>query len=98
MTTLTDKEQALVRTIIFARIAALRARLTGKMRVYFDAHGASTGRFVGNHALQFSKGPLRSMLVRTALFDAGFLAMLAFGTFANIGQVLQPDHAVRMGV
>ena len=98
MTTLTDKEQTLVRAIALGGVTTLGTGLTGIVCIDFDAHGASASRFIGNHALQFSKGPRGSMVVRTALFDAGFLATLAFGAFANVAQVLQPDHALRIGV
>ena len=73
MTTLTDKEQTLVRAIALPGITTFGTGLTGIMCIHFDAHGASASRFVGDHALQFSKGPLGSMVVRTALFDAGVL-------------------------
>ncbi len=64
---LTDKEQAIVGSIRFTGIPAYWASLTGKVGIHFDRHGASKQGFVRNEAMQFSKSPLRSMLIRSSL-------------------------------
>jgi len=52
--------------------------------------------FVGNHAVQFGKGPFRVGSVRSPLLDAGFLASLPFRALSDVFQLLQADQ--RMGV
>src|SRR5260370_16462528 len=50
--------------------------------------------FVGNHALQFSKGPPGAGGIGTPLLLRRFLASLATVSISDIGQVLQSDEAV----
>src|SRR5437016_8149928 len=96
MTALADKKQARLRTVVLTGIATTRARLTGIVSIHLDAHSASQDRFIGNRAMQFSKGPLTLPHVGTALLLGGFLALLAAGTLADPFQVLKADDAVRM--
>src|SRR5258708_16877907 len=92
--TLTDKQQPLLRAIVFAGIAAPRAGLTGVVGVHFDRHTATESRLVRDVAMQFGKGPLRGMAICSPLLLARPLALATFDALANICQVLQADEPV----
>src|SRR6266699_1497515 len=94
MTGLTDKQEALARTIILAGIAAHGASLTGIVGVHFDGHTAIQRGFVGDHGMQFGKGPLAMTGVGFALLAGRFLAMLAFCALADVCQVLQATEGM----
>jgi hypothetical protein len=64
------------------------------MSIYLDSHRRVQESFIGNHALQFSKGPLGVGRIGLSLLLARFLAFAAFGTLSNVGQVLQADQAM----
>jgi hypothetical protein len=84
----------MIRPIRPTRIATQGTGLAGMVGIHFDRHSACEQRFVSNVAEQFSKGPLRGMLVCPPLLLARLLAMLAFGAFSDICQVLQSDETV----
>ncbi len=94
MTILTDKEQALARTVVLAGVATPGAGLAGVMGVHFDGHAALQSRFIGDHGMQLSKRPLGMTGVGFALLLGGLFAMFAFRAFPNICQVLKPNEAV----
>src|SRR6266568_7618420 len=92
--TLTDKEQARLRAIVLTGIPAPGARLAGVVGIHFHRHTACTQRLVGKVAVQFGKGPLGGMSVRSALLLRGFVPVLAPGALTDMGQVFQADDAV----
>ena len=94
MATLTDKEQSLPRTVVLARVSAHGASLTRRVGIDFDRHRVSTRGFVGDHDMQFSKGPLALTGVCLTLFPGRFLAMLADASLANVCQVLQANEGM----
>src|SRR6516164_11148432 len=55
-------------------------------------------RLVGDVGLQFSEGPLGGMPVGAPLLRTRALAMPALPPLAEVGEVLQADEAVRVGV
>src|SRR5271167_1539596 len=94
VTTLTHKEQAMLRAICFGRIAAHGTRLACIVGIDFHGHALMQESLVGNVAMQFSKGPPGCMPIGVALLLRGFLALLAPGTLTNVGQFLQTDETV----
>src|SRR5712691_11942821 len=94
MATLADKDQSFVRTVRCVGISTHRACLTAKVGVHFHGHRACKCSFVSNVAMQFSKGPLRGMLVGPALLLARFLSSFALRPFADVGQGFQADETV----
>lgn len=57
MTLLTDKEQPLVGTISSTGVSVHRASCARVVGIHFDRLRTVQERFVGNHAVQFSKRP-----------------------------------------
>ncbi len=57
MTMLTDKQEPFVRAIRIRGITAHGARLARVVGVHLDGHASMHEGFVGDHALQFGKGP-----------------------------------------
>ncbi len=92
--TLTHEQQSLVGAIVLCSMPAPGARLAGVMGIHFHCHTAREQRLVGKVAVQFGKGPLGGVPVRSALLLRDFLAMPAFGAFTDMGQVFQADDAV----
>ncbi len=96
LTGLTHEEQPFVGPILRAGIATPGTGLTRKVSSDFDSHATSQHRFIGNVAVQLSKGPGRCVSIRFALLLRGRVAMLALRAFADIGQIFQPDETVGM--
>src|SRR6266849_3045015 len=94
---LTDKQEPFVRAIILAGMPTDRAGLRGIMGINRNRHTSMRESFLGDHALQFSKGPLRLADIGFPLLCAGFLASLAFGAVSNVGRVLKANERMRMG-
>src|SRR5258708_6177632 len=94
MATLTHEEQALLRAIVLTGMPAPGTRLAGVVGIHFHRHTACPHRLVGDVAMQFSKGPLRGVSVRSSLLLRGVLPMLALGALTDVGQVFQADDAV----
>jgi len=94
MAVLTDEQQAFVGPIAITGMSAHRAGFARVVCVYLDGHRTMQKRFIGNHALQFSKRPLGVGGIGTPLLLRRFLASLATGPISDIGQVLQSDEAV----
>ena len=78
MTGLTEKHKTLARAIVLAGIPTHGTRLRGIVSVHFDRHTLLQRGFVGDHPLQFSKGPLRVSSVGLTLFLVAFLPFLRF--------------------
>ena len=94
MAVLTDEQQAFVGPIAITGMSAHRAGFARVVCVYLDGHRTMQKRFVGNHALQFSKRPLGGGGIGTPLLLRRFLALLAMDSISDISQVLQSDEAV----
>ena len=98
MTRLADKEQSLLGPIRFGRVPAVRARLAGVVGIDLDTERASQHGFVVQEGMQFGKRPLGGVSVRPALLLRRFLPFFAFGPLADVGQVLQANERMGMGV
>ena len=96
LTTLTDKQEAVSRTIRLTGIAAHGAGLTRKVSVHFDGHTATESGFIGKDTMQFSKRPFARVSVRTALLLTRFLASLPSCAFPNVRQMFQSNDAMRV--
>ena len=94
VTTLAHKEQPLVWAVRRVGIAAPGTGLATVVGIHFDGHTCGKGRFVGNVAVQFSKRPPGGVTICPSLLLARGSALLAFGAFADMGQVLQTNDAV----
>ena len=66
LTVLAHKEQAVLGTVLPARVATARTGLMAPVRIHADAATARQGRFVGQQFPQFGKGPLGGMPVRAS--------------------------------
>jgi hypothetical protein len=64
------------------------------MGIYLDRHTLMQERFVGNHAMQFCKGPFGLTGIGFALLLAGSFALKSLRTFADSSQVFQSNQAV----
>jgi len=94
MATLTHEQQSLVGAIVLTGMPAPGTRLAGGVGIHFHRHTACQHCLVGKVAVQFGKGPLRGVPVRSALLLRGFLAMPAFGVLTDVSQVFQSNEAV----
>src|SRR5262249_44440614 len=95
-TVLTDEQQTLMRAIGITGMAAHRARLARVVGVYLDRHRPVQEGFIGNHPVQFGKGPFGIGSVRLSLLFARPFAMLAPSALTDVCQVLQSNQ--RMGI
>ena len=98
MAVLTDEQQPFVGTIGVTGMSTAWARLAGIMGIHFDRHTSLPERFVGNHALQFGKGPPGEGRIGLPLLLRGFFAMRAAGTFMDVCQLFQTDEAMGVGI
>ena len=94
MTVLADEEQALVGTIGITGMSAHWTSLACIVGVYFDRHRTVQEGFIGNHAVQFSKGPFGIGGIGFSLLLARLLATLAFRPCSDILQVFQSNQTV----
>ena len=103
MAVLTHEEQAVLGAVRFAGMPTHRAGFARIVRIYLDRHALMQEGFVGDHAVQFGKGPLGvggiglpllrgHGLGATAVFLAPSCSSL--GALTNVGQILQADQAV----
>src|SRR5438309_2787324 len=67
MTVLTDKEQALVRTVLLAGVTTHRTGLTRVVGIHFHRHTSVQEGFVSDVSVQFSKTPARLPCIRFPL-------------------------------
>src|SRR5437588_3138582 len=91
MAVLTDEQQALVGPIAITGMSAHRAGFARVVCVYLDGHRTMQKRFVGNHAVQFSKRPFGVGSIGLPLLLARFLAS---GSLPNVGQIFQSNETV----
>src|SRR6266446_878593 len=105
MAVLADKEQPTLGSVRFGGMPTHGTCLTAVVGIDFDGHRRVQECLVGDHAVQFSKGPLRVHTVTlTLLLGNGLRSLsvlfappgLPFGALANVGQVLQSDEAMRV--
>src|SRR6266700_1500934 len=96
VTVLTGEQEPFVGTIRITGMSTSRAGLARVVGVYLDCHALMQEGFIGNHAMQFSKGPFGIGGIGLALLLRGLLAMLAFRSLSDVFQILQADK--RMGV
>jgi hypothetical protein len=96
LTVLAHKEQPLVGSIPTCSVPTPRTGLTARVRVNRDRHALLQQGFVGNHAVQLGKGPPRLHHIGAALPLARLLASASSAALTNIGQVFEPDQAVRI--
>src|SRR5258708_21841618 len=96
VTVLTGELEPFVGTIRITGMSTSRAGLARVVGVYLDCHALMQEGFIGNHAVQFSKGPFGIGGIGLALLLRGLLAMLAFRSLSDVFQILQADK--RMGV
>src|SRR5438045_8792749 len=94
MTILQDEKQAFVRPILLTGMPAHGARLGGIVSIHLDRHALMQEGFVGDVSVQVSVTPFGLARIRVALLLGRFLAMLAFGALADIGQVFQSNQSV----
>src|SRR5712691_128585 len=86
-TMLTDEEQTLVGAISRAGMPTDGAGLTGIVGIHFDCHTLLQEGFIGNHGMQFSKGPL----------GVGGVGLALLGPVSNVSQLFQADERMRIG-
>ena len=94
MATLAHKRESLVATVGRVGVSAHGARLAGEVGIHFRRHSALKRGFIGNIAVQFSKGPLGGMLVGPPLLLTRLFAPLSLRPLSDMGQVFQADNAV----
>ena len=96
MTLLTDKEQAIVRTVLPEGMSAHGTGLAGEVRVHLDGHTAMAQGLIGNHGMHLGKGPFGVSSIRFPLLLARLLTMLAFRALSDVFQCFQADQAMRV--
>src|SRR6266568_8094516 len=94
MTVLTDEQQAFVGAVGLRGMPTHRAGLAGIVGIDVDGHASGQEGFVGNPAMQFSKGPFGVDCISLALLQTSLFACLALCSFADVCQVFQADEAV----
>jgi len=95
-TILTDKQESLLGPSGITGMTAHRTGFAGGVGVYLDRHTPMQEGFIGNHAMQLSKGPFGMNRIGLSLLLARLFASLAAGSLTNISQVLQTNQG--MGV
>ena len=106
MAVLTHEQQAVLGAVRFARMPTHRAGFARRVGIDLDRHALMQEGFVGDHAVQFGKGPLGiggiglPLLPGNGLGAAAVLRYASSGpplrALANVGQVLQSDEAMRV--
>src|SRR6266571_1486335 len=96
-TMLTDEEQTLVRSIPFAGMSTDWAGLRGVVGIDLDRHTPLQKGFIGDHGVQFSKGPLGRGGIGLSLLLACTFAPPAFRSLSEISQIFQAKERMRMG-
>src|SRR2546429_7578242 len=94
LTILTEKQESMIRPIGITGMPTHWASFACIVGIHLDCHRSRKTRFVGNHALQFSKRPLGVGSVCLPLLLARLLAFLAFGSLSDICQMLQSDQMI----
>jgi hypothetical protein len=96
ITPLTDKEQAFVEPIGVINVPTHWASFAGVVRIYLDRQAPREKRFILDHMVQLSEGPLGVHGVGLALLSGCLLATLAFGALFDTCQMFQADHRTRI--
>src|SRR5262249_6693381 len=96
MTVLADKQQALMGAIGITGVPTHRTSFARIAGIHLNCHRSIHESFVGDHGLQFSKGPFGVSSIGFPLFGTGLLPAFARCPFSNISQVLQTDQAMWM--
>jgi hypothetical protein len=86
-TLLTDEEQARLGAIRPAGMPTDGTGLTAIVGVHFDGHTLMQEGFIGDHGVQFGKGPFAIGSISLALLLARTLALAPFGPVSNVSQV-----------
>src|SRR5256712_6354185 len=94
MAVLTDKQQTFARAVFITSMSTYGASLARVVGIHLDDHRPIRKGFVGDHGLQFGKRPLRVGRIGFALFLGRLLALLAFRTLADMGQIFQSDKTM----
>ena len=99
------EQQAFVGPIRIVNMPTDGASLRGVLGIDFDHLTATQHGFIGQHAMQFGKGPLRIHAVTLALLHRGtlkpctvFAASMgsSFGSFSNVRQLFYSDEGMRI--
>jgi hypothetical protein len=93
-TLLTDKQESFVGSILFTGMSTHGTCLGGVVGIDFDCHTLMQERFVGNHAMQLSKGPLGRGSIGLTLLLRGFLALASLRSLSNVSQVLKANEGM----
>src|SRR6266446_6401853 len=104
MAVLTHEQQAVLGAVRFAGMPTHRAGFARRVGIDLDRHALMQEGFVGDHAVQFGKGPLGIGGIGLPLLPGngfGPLPVLRYapsgsslGALTNVGQILQADEAV----
>src|SRR2546429_4193384 len=94
LTILTEKQESMIRPIGITGMPTHWASFACIVGIHLDCHRSRKTRFVGNHALQFSKRPLGVGSVCLPLLLTRLLAFLAFGSLSDVCQMLQSDQMI----
>ena len=96
MAVLADEQKTFLGSIGITRMPTHGTCFTCVVSIDLDCHTPSHESFIGNHALQFRKRPLGISSIGFLLLFARPLALLAFGPFSDVCQLLQTDQTVWM--
>ena len=94
MTVLTDKEQTFLWSVLITGMSTYGARLACVVGIYLDRHTPDTQGFVGEHAMQLGKAPFGGGSIGLPLLFARLFALASLRSFANVGQIFQPDEGM----
>jgi len=94
MTHLTDKREAAVSAVGISGMPAHRASFARIVGINLDGHASRTSSFMGDHTVQFGKGPFGGRGIRFPLPGTRpFAVLTASRSLPDVSQVFQPDQA-----
>ena len=102
---LADEQQAFLRAILLARVAAQGTGLAGIVRIHLDGNRPRKRGFIGDRVVQFGESPLGNVAICSArLSRDGFGALSAllassrtpFGALTNLAGDLQHKDFARL--
>src|SRR5947209_19348257 len=93
-TILTDKQESLLGPIGITGMTVHRTGFAGGVGVYLDRHTPMQEGFIGNHAMQLSKGPFGMNRISLSLLLARLFASLAAGSLPRLSEVLGNSQAL----
>ncbi len=91
---LTDKQEPFVGAIGITGMSKHRADEATVVGIYLDCHTLMQEGFIGDHGVQFSKGPLGIGGIGLSLLPARLLAFTPFRPFSDVLQVFQSNQTV----